>query len=297
MKINFGKLFEKKPRVEETSAPLTLPKDSPFVLSEDGKAVFFGRYPQSFFENSSAISSSPNKQGFYTIIGDGANVMPLDVKKDCSVGGKRIAAGERAFFKFEPILWKILKYQNGEAFLLSEKILDVKPFTDLESTKSDNKKDRHGYEVRLACVDQGSIPANNWEVSTLREWLNWDFKYVCFNEEEAEHVISMPRGASLEQGETYSDDISLLTIEEASDAKNGFLGANVADEKRIAFPTDYARASGLEVDRDDKGVWWLASAGFTTYNAARVFYDGYLNETGKKTDNAFGVRPIVKVRF
>jgi|GEM_PF-4291822 hypothetical protein len=294
----FGKFARKKK--EEQPTVIVIPDGSPFILSEDGKSVFFGHYPQSVCLDSKEVNVLPDQNG-YSTLPDGTEVVLCETQKDLTASnGLHLVTSQKYYFKMDAVEWEILKYENGEALLLSKYVLDAKAFNDGELRQGD-RKDAHGYETRLAISSYGLIPANNWEISTLREWLNWDFKSLCFNDEELERLIPFDRGASVEKGENYSDEVSLLSVEEASSSDYGFLPSGEKDPKRSAIATDYAIANGVEtveVARELKCVWWLRSPGFTTYNASRVYYDGYLNESGKKTDNeGFGIRPLIKVKF
>ena len=168
-KWKFGKETNKQP------APLVIPQGSPFVLSENGKRVFFGKYPQNVYPlNPSFLSLEPNQDGYYTIIGEDTTLVR---QKACSAfvaaGGKRIAEGTALFFKREPVEWDVLRFENGEALLISHNILDCKPFSESVAMRPAERKDAHGYEIKFACSDISSVPANSWELSGLREWLNW----------------------------------------------------------------------------------------------------------------------------
>ena len=300
MKFDFNRFLNMFSRKEGKPNGIELPQGSPFSLSEDGKSILFGRYPQTLKADHEKISPTPNADGFYTL-SNGTPVERFVVTNDVTLdGGRKLKAGDSYYFKLDPVEWEILSSGGNEAFLISKLILDAKAFNDAD-TKIGERKDSNGYEMRMTYSELGVIPANNWEVSTLREWLNWDFKSICFNEEELERLLTIERGDSVVKGETYSDDVTLLSIEEAQDSAYGFKSADVKDAKRSISCTDFSRANGLEtaeVSRSIKGVWWLRSAGFTTYNASRVYFDGYLNESGKRTDNkGFGVRPVIKVRF
>ena len=62
----------------------------------------------------------------------------------------------------QPILWRILTVQAGQALLLSETILDVRPFD--KST-------------------------NVWEKSSLKKWLNSDFLNEAFTSQERQAIL------------------------------------------------------------------------------------------------------------
>ena len=299
LKIDWKRLFSRKEEKRPVEKAIVLPEGGPFALSEDGKRLTFGRYPQSLcLVEKDLITVKPNDDGYLSVIGDGTNVVfSVAETSFLSEIGKNVEKGDKYPYKFEPIEWEILSFDEKEALLLSAKILDAKPYNDLDATRDGNRKDAYGYSVRLDMSDQANIPANNWEVSTLREWLNWDFPATCFNEDELGRVLTMDACESIIKGETYADQASILDVLTAQDESLGFLPSCEKDEKRRAEATDFAMSSGL-AERDGRyGVWWVKDGGFTTYNAARVYHDGYLNETGKKVDCVFGVRPLIKVKL
>ena len=57
---------------------------------------------------------------------------------------------EAGYFKYEPIKWRVLQSENQEAFLLSDVILDRRPYNE-------------------------SYEDITWEESSLRAWLNKKF--------------------------------------------------------------------------------------------------------------------------
>lgn len=70
----------------------------------------------------------------------------------------------------EPIEWIIIKKDNEKALLISKYVLDYKEMN------VENKRD-------------------DWEVSTLRSWLNKDFYKVAFNEEEKKQMKNIELNA------------------------------------------------------------------------------------------------------
>ena len=64
----------------------------------------------------------------------------------------------------EPIEWRVLEVKGDEMLLLSEYILDAQPFNDADG-------------------------GNQWNNSTLREWLNKEFMEAAFSAEEATAIL------------------------------------------------------------------------------------------------------------
>ena len=143
MKFDFKRLFGRKEEKKPAETRLVLPAGSPFVLSEDGKSLTFGRYPQSLcLVDKEMISVMPNEDGYLSIIGDGSSIVYSTAESAfVADNGKSVEKGDRYPYKFEPIEWRILSFNESEATLISSKILDAKPFNDLDATKDGNRKD------------------------------------------------------------------------------------------------------------------------------------------------------------
>ena len=201
----------------------------------------------------------------------------------------------------EPIDWRVLdKNDAGQYLLISEKVLDMKPYnlTTISST---------------------------WEKSTIRSWLNgYDASYntvgtdftssnfidTAFTAEEKAKIVlsNVPAHAnpnnSTSPGNATTDKIFLLSITEA---KNYF----ATDAKRQADATRYAAKQGVWVLGSESGtaskdgtctdihcyaLWWLRSPGSSANSAVLVHCEGWLDSdfvsfTGR------GVRPALWVNL
>ncbi len=149
-------------------------------------------------------------------------------------------------FKVESIKWRVLEINNGEALILSEKILDTHMFSE---------------EI------------NNYADSEIRRWLNNEFYNKAFNEEEKSRIVvtnvdnteksTNPNddskfwndGKNEYVCENTNDKIFLLSEQEATKKEYGFdADIRVEDLNRQKQGTDYAKSQGL-----DDGWWWLRS--------------------------------------
>lgn len=115
------------------------------------------------------------------------------------------------YFKYEPIKWRVLEYNNGNALLLADKLLDTKSF------------DTNGNGI--------------WNESTIRSWLNSSdhgFFGTAFDEKEQNLIptVNLTNDDSLikkyiyrEDGNSSKDKIYLLADTETfgnSAKKYGF---------------------------------------------------------------------------
>ena len=135
---------------EEKKYVLHNPKieNDPFVKS--GKKViwdclWFGKYPQK--------QITQEDGAIYSVL---KNEINWDLNNDVIINGSKYHKTENNYFKYEPIKWRVLHYENSEAFLLADAILDSQPY------HSENEE-----------ID--------WEKSSIRAWLNNEFINKAFS--------------------------------------------------------------------------------------------------------------------
>ena len=172
----------------------------------------------------------------------------------------------------KPIEWLVLDVDGDNVLLVSRYALDMLPF---------NWK----FEQNI-----------NWAFSTLRLWLNRDFLWSAFTEEEQGAILCKPVVTESNPrwntygGEPVSDNVFLLDINEAEKLfKN--------DEERCCIPTPFAKTRGCWVGEEATScVWWLRSPGCYTYYAACVNNRGKTYDLGAFADvTGYGVRPAIWV--
>lgn len=171
------------------------------------------------------------------------------------------AGGENAYYAVEPLVWRVLEVREGTMLLLSEYILDVRPYQD-------------------------PLPSVDWANCTLRGWLNGaaedgGFLARAFSGAERERMRPAATGGAA------GDPVFCLSPEQAD------LYFPVEGD-RAAHNTDYSAArTKLHAD-----YWWLRTppggeAGFAAYIDDRgMFFPG--------THHVFfalGVRPATWVRL
>ena len=175
-------------------------------------------------------------------------------------------------FEKEPIEWRVLSVDKNDAFLVSEQILDVKPYHEKAEDIT-------------------------WENCTLRRWLQNDFFLTAFSPEEQEAIQIMNNrneGVSSEafkEGKATSDKIFLLSYQDASNPvywfESQFYNGSIA---RRALPTDYARIHG---DGNKACPYWLRQTGS---GIAAVIEDS-LGSFDDVDSRNVGVRPALHLNL
>lgn len=223
------------------------------------KIISFGEYPQAAKASWVTVSTIKDARGYYKG-SDGCYYARTD-------------AG--AYFKVEPIKWQVLSEKNGEALLLSERVLNSKIFA------------QH---------------SNNYETSTVRAFLNKEFFDIAFTASEKGRILVTNVDNSVAStGNTsgyYScpntnDKVFLLSVKEVTEPAYGFPTCDGSCAARMREPTDYAREMGaynawiLRSPDDVYGAqirYVHRSGGVGTYRS----HGGY---------NGYGILPALRIRL
>lgn len=161
-----------------------------------------------------------------------------------------------------PIEWEILNVNDGEAFLVSKKILDA------------HKYDQH---------------SSNWESSEIRQWLNGYFFDTAFNLDEKSLIVPKQIVTRTDSWVTHkklfkntysfktsdlvtTDKVFLLSFKEATDKSFGYSVGSIDDEMRAKDVTPYAIENGLFAHRGGSN-WWLRGANGSQMSCMGFYVD------------------------
>lgn len=184
-------------------------------------------------------------------------------------------------YKVEPIEWRVLENNNGELLLLSEKVLDLQPY--------------HNVDEEIT-----------WAECSLRSWLNDDFYNTAFSESEKVLISTtlLTNGDSsqfgTEGGSDTQDKVFLLSYSDSVNSDFGFnLDWTAEDPARIADMTYYsAKAPDGEFSYSNNGNWWLRTYGCNDFPYL-VSMNGAISLVGDPDLNLvfYGVRPALKLNL
>ena len=167
----------------------------------------------------------------------------------------------------ENIEWLVLAKKDNKILVISDKALDCQPYNTSDDYVT-------------------------WEKCTLREWLNNDFINAAFSDDEKAMIPTVTVSAdsnlkyNTNPGNTTKDKVFLLSIVEAEKYFT-------SDEARMCIPTEYVISNvstSDEYTKDGKATcWWrLRSPGAIQYYAAKVDFDGDVDEFGIDVDYDIG---------
>ena len=164
----------------------------------------------------------------------------------------------------EPIEWLVLSKKDGRILVISKYVLTYQKFHNNGLT------------------DENGV---TWEACSLHKWLNKDFLNKAFTADEQKKIPKTTIKA--ETGKDTKDKVFLLSISEAKK----YFGYDLA---RRCKTTAYAWA---HKGNAASVWWWLRSPGNDGGLAARVGYDGRIEEWGRGTDRIGGVRPAMWINI
>ncbi len=192
------------------------------------------------------------------------------------------------WFSYDPILWKIMKEESGNATLLCEMIIDSQDYNYTDGSRTENEQ---------------TIYANNYAESTIRAWLNDEFYNTAFNSlqkavivtVEVDNSAATTHSSTNEYAcENTNDNVWLLSYQEAK----SITGSIAETAERRKNGTDYAKSQGLWrlSSTDERNYWWLRSPYGYSGNAHFISYWGDISNHSVSI-TLCGVAPALQIRL
>ncbi len=284
-----------------------------YTKSEDGSKIYFGEYPQSEVKEAATVAALTEKAGVlpseedwgewtsygYYYGGEVTDYMwYIDVElngskyrgvyftleRNYKTGSKILSYQDDNgyltetvyWFRFEPIEWRVLKSEDGKAFLMANIILDGGQYY-------------HSYDERTQ--DGETVYPNNYRESDIRTWLTENFYETAFDS-AAQAIIettTVDNRAGTDNPyacEDTQDKVFLLSSDDVVNETYGFAPSGDPDVSRQLQATDYAKAQGIQ-PKDDTACfsWWLR----TPENKAKGKTVFRIAETGQVQGGAYWI--------
>ena len=248
-------------------------------VSQIGKTVEYGLYPQTLVSDSALINSlnsltSPASNGWYLYnekyyAKTSGNPFSSSITFE---DGTAIVSGETYWFKCEPITWQIIfeKALQYEFTLLSTVVLDA-----------------HRYDAS----------SNNYKNSEIRNWLTHEFYNSAFSLEKSAILTTTVDNSALTTGiennqfacENTEDDVFLLSYQDYKGLDKSTI---------FCKPTDWARARGsgymLTEQYKYSTIYYTRSPDGNDSNRAWAV-DATGNSVNRVDYADIGVRPAINV--
>ncbi len=319
------------------AAFLTMFSRAEAYVYETGDTVEFGSYPQTKVTDAETVAAldSVNKDWvsyrFYSGDGNYGSMTAGDFAKysDIELNGEKYRAvlfddyrplstintsdtnGQTRngyyknriyYFKYEPITWKVLNPSTG--LVICEKTIDTQAYNNEIYWKDLNGDSKTDFYTEFFNDYDGTVYANNYEHSSIREWLNDDFYSAAFNETEKSFVA----GTSLSDvtdsnGDAVNDFVFLPSYDDLVNTEYGFSNSPAyEDPTRSAESTDYSKCLGNYVIIDSSSEYYGRSSWTIRSSTQKSDAVSAVKVTGKIVlndaptyDASNGIRPVIRI--
>ena len=227
-------------------------------ITEEGvDYILFGSYPQTIKASNVTITSDPvDENGYYTG-SDGEKYAkqvanPSGTSSQYALSdGTYLTAGTEYYFKVEPLKWRILSEENGQALLVCDVLLQGLAY---QPNRSENYIDSANAPAgSYAASAPANTYANNYMYSNLRWFLNNEFLEKAFTDAESNIIpitnVDNSLASTLYSSNDYvcdntDDKIFALSRAELTNTAYGFdSDPTVQDVSRAWLVTDYGKAT------------------------------------------------------
>lgn len=189
-----------------------------------------------------------------------------DLNAGDSITFGRYAQGCRG--EIAPIIWTVLRCENGKALLLSKYALDSVPFNNCRKRIS-------------------------WKDSDLFRWLNSDFIVSAFNAEEQQQLVY--RNADIKKpkilfSESVPERVSILSSAEIDEYFE-------TDAARTCIASSYCLKNALHFIDSTNCFAWVKSDSDEVGRSLAVTPMGDIIHTKYVDDNTIAVRPVITINI
>lgn len=273
------------------------------TLSDDGKTVTYGLYPQKNVNDSSLVSTlnsltTPESNGWYLYEGDyyaELRATPNESSYEFD-NGATISSGKTYWFKCEPIVWNVLSNNNGEYYIVSSVLLDAHCYNRSTSDRT---------------IDGQTVYPNNYKYSDIRAWLINDFYKSAFalgnsyiKTTMVDNSVATTNSASNRFACSNTEDkVFLPSYRDYINNSYGFSISTGSSDTRCCRTTDWARARGVYYYTSSgslqyNGYYWTrSSGGDRSYCAWYVEDNGLLYDLYNVNNTNCSVRPGLSIKI
>ncbi len=273
--------------------------ESPYYNEQSDEGIWsyvsYGEYPQSEIEESEITSEIVGAA--YDEHGD-AVINDEKVRRAFSLeykNGKAVKTKKYKYYRYAPIIWRVIKNNDGILTLMSDKILDCKRYDSTEYPESWEKSEL------CAWLNGKNIRDNESETNINNNFIN-----TAFSSSERMNLIQAENG----------DFVSCPTAEQICLNENGFkeswvsysLGDSSFSSTRKIKGSAYSLNEGLLTEDDSNdlnvGMWWIKDicyvfrSGYYIYTTPGFvsYYGEVLASEGEDANSeCIGIVPVINV--
>jgi hypothetical protein len=201
------------------------------------------------------------------------------------------------WFKFEPIDWRVLDPATG--LVMCETIIDAQAYSNTIYYNGNVSEEGDCFEYVYHNDASFTNYVNDYETSSIRQWLNNDFYNTAFADVEKQEINTTTIN---NDSNSIDDKIFLLSYDEVTNSDFGFNSdAEYCDEARQTQGSDYAKSQGFVIDpsADNFSLWLLCYYGPREgFIINAVDNEGSLHNDGVFVSGTYGgIRPALRVNL
>ena len=299
--------------------------DYEILVTDNGEYLYFGEYPQQIIckwneellkNELDKLKSDDNEVIYYNdekyikyitddILNLGDDVLYYNL-------GYAAKSGDINYYKFEPILWRIISKDDTSLTLSSYNVLDGMYLMDLNNiyaydednnklfiTDLINSENREDYKSKLeyfkCTYNVNTNEKVNYDDSDLRKWLNVYFYSIAFNDEEKEKMkcINDDDFVSLPKKEDIDETIKVFQATDYCISKGVSLGKIefIHNAEYLLSDNDsYYRVNAEGIIGDSE---FSFNTIFNTIHSYR-FQNGEISNCYFQKE---GIKPIIKIKI
>ncbi len=306
------------------------------ILSDSyGYYVEMGEYPQTFAGYTSDVSFTDSGEDFTYVAKDGTTAT-ADVYIDGSgnryiqytvaawstsytfMDGTATASGD-AYFKLEPIKWRILGYYEDNAYT-NALVDDTAVFVQVASVSDENYNALVAHCDAIVVQSELALESVQWYTSdsdvdytgsTIYNWLNTFYSEILSGYDSYLSSRTIDYNDTSETSSSQYDTAALTTSEKVwlisyTEAMTYYSNTVGSSSDRYCSPSDFGLATYCAMNTDYTSnyrigttIWWLRSSFLdgSDFRARRVDSNGILSNylVNYYTDNA--VRPAMLINL
>ncbi len=200
------------------------------------------------------------------------------------------------WFKFDPIEWRLT---DGDTLLVADLVIDSQPFNkNLYEDK--NGKEINGKKYYFFSDKNCTIPANEWETSYIRKWLNEQFYDTAFTEEEKHNISeTLIHNYGYYGYFDYEDTVDRIFLLSDNEVFSSPYYLSDSSEARVTQSSDYAKCQGVSYNHIDPlcpTAWMLRTPNVHSDDITFVNAEGVRKLFLGAAATMCGIRPALRVK-